>query len=295
MGRETADVDLAKMGLRVISYTLKDVSDANGYMMSLGVRRIEEVKKEARMGEAQEASEADQRCHLYSAQTTQKQKEGEIEVATSKKNFTMRQQEWKNEVVEAQQEAAMQTALEIEVQNKTIAELKGRVDATRVKWQTELGKLEIERKELQLTADENLLAEKKKEESNLIAEGKTSAAILVAEASALEQTKLAQAKADVISEKGKAAAEVMELKADAWMSYGEKSYIDMVVEQLPEIASNLVSPLNKVDKMVMINGEGDLGASKVTAEVSRVMTQVPDVVESLTGVQLKGMLAGIDD
>ena len=53
--------------------------------------------------------------------------------------------------------------------------------------------------------------------------------------------------------------------------------------------------LNKIDKMVMINGDGDLGASKVTAEVSRVMTQVPDVVESLTGVQLKGMLAGIDE
>lgn len=177
--RETADVDLAKMGLRVISYTLKDVSDANGYMMSLGVRRIEEVKKEARMGEAQEASEADQRCHLYAAQVTQKKKECEIEVASSKKNFTMRQQEWKNEVIEAQQEAAMQTALEIEVQNKKIAELKGAVDATRVKWQTELGRLEKERKELQLTADENLLAEKSKEESNLIAEAKTAAAILV--------------------------------------------------------------------------------------------------------------------
>ena len=52
--------------------------------------------------------------------------------------------------------------------------------------------------------------------------------------------------------------------------------------------------LDKIDKMVMINGEGDLGASKVTAEVSRVMTQVPDVVESLTGVHLKGMLAGVD-
>ena len=52
--------------------------------------------------------------------------------------------------------------------------------------------------------------------------------------------------------------------------------------------------LNKIDKMVMINGDGDLGASKVTAEVARVMSQVPDVVESLTGVQLKSMLAGID-
>lgn len=73
----------------------------------------------------------------------------------------------------------MQTALEIEVQNKKIAELKGAVDATRVKWQTELEKLEKERKELQLMADENLLAEKLREESNIIAEAKTKAAILV--------------------------------------------------------------------------------------------------------------------
>ena len=69
----------------------------------------------------------------------------------------------------------------------------------------------------------------------------------------------------------------------------------MVVEQLPEIAANLVSPLNKIDKMVLINGDGDVGASKVTAEVARVMQQIPDVVESLTGVQLKKMLSGIDD
>ena len=40
----------AKMGLRIISYTLKEVSDANGYMDSLGVQKIEEVKKIARMG-----------------------------------------------------------------------------------------------------------------------------------------------------------------------------------------------------------------------------------------------------
>ena len=66
------------------------------------------------------------------------------------------------------------------------------------------------------------------------------------------------------------------------------------MDELPEIASSLVSPLSKIDKMVMINGDGDLGASKVTAEVARVMAQVPDVVESLTGVQLKQMLAGID-
>ena len=57
---------------------------------------------------------------------------------------------------------------------------------------------------------------------------------------------------------GQAGAEVMEAKAAAWLSYGEKSYVDMVVEQLPTIAKSLVTPLNKVDKMVMINGDGTM-------------------------------------
>jgi flotillin len=119
-----ADVDLAKMGLRVISYTLKDVSDANGYMNSLGVRRIEEVKKEARMGEAQEKSEADQRCALYAATTVQTVQACKIEIANSDREFTMKQQEWKNAVQEAQQEARMALNLEMQVQERKIAELK---------------------------------------------------------------------------------------------------------------------------------------------------------------------------
>ena len=226
--RETADVDLAKMGLRVISYTLKDVSDANGYMNSLGVRRIEEVKKEARMGEAMEQSQADQRCALYDAETVQTQKVCETEIANSQKNFVMRQQEWKNQVQEATQEAQMATALEMQVQQKKLAELKGAVDATRVEWQTKIDALEKERVKLNLDATENLHAQFSKDKSNMIAEAAAKAKVAVAEAEALRQTRVAAAQADVITKKGEASAEVMEAKADAWLAYGEKSYVDMV-------------------------------------------------------------------
>ena len=258
--RETADVDLAKMGLRVISYTLKDVSDANGYMMSLGVRRIEEVKKEARMGEAQEKSEADQRCANFKAQTVQVVKKCESEIASAEKNFTMRQQEWKNEVAEAQQEAVMATALELQVQEKRIAELSGAVDATRVKWQTEIDKLEKERKEKDLEASQNLKAKYSKDRANLIAEAQTQASIAVAEANSKMVTSVAQAEADVIARQGEAAAEVMEAQADAWGQYGPKAYVDMITEKLPEIAAGLVTPLNKIDKMVLINVSSVLGS-----------------------------------
>jgi hypothetical protein len=124
--RETADIDLAKMGLRVISYTLKDVSDQNGYMNSLGVRRIEEVKKDARMGEALEKSEADQRCALYSAETVKVAQSCKIDIANADREFTMKQQEWKNRVQEAQQEARMALNLEMQVcseMNRNVGEL----------------------------------------------------------------------------------------------------------------------------------------------------------------------------
>lgn len=251
--RETADVDLAKMGLRVISYTLKDVSDANGYMMSLGVRRIEEVKKEARMGEAQEKSEADQRCANFQAQTVQTKKKCEAEIASAKKNFTMREQEWKNEVAEAQQEALMATALEMQVQEKIIAELAGAVDATRVKWQTKIDELEKERKEKDLEASQNLKAKYSKDRANLINDAQTKASIAVAEANSKMVTSVAQAEADVIKSQGDAAADVMEKQAEAWSQYSDKAYVDMITEKLPEIAAGLVAPLNKIDKMVLIN------------------------------------------
>jgi len=263
-------------------------------MMSLGVRRIEEVKKEARMGEAQEKSEADQRCANFQAQTVQTKKKCEAEIASAKKNFTMREQEWKNEVAEAQQEALMATALEMQVQEKIIAELAGAVDATRVKWQTKIDELEKERKEKDLEASQNLKAKYSKDRANLINDAQTKASIAVAEANSKMVTSVAQAEADVIKSQGDAAADVMEKQAEAWSQYSDKAYVDMITEKLPEIAAGLVAPLNKIDKMVLINGDGDLGASKVTAEVAHVMSQIPDVVESLTGVDLKSMLAGIE-
>ena len=62
----------------------------------------------------------------------------------------------------------------------------------------------------------------------MIAEAAAKAKVAVAEAEALRKTRVAAAQADVITKKGEASAEVMEAKADAWLAYGEKSYVDMV-------------------------------------------------------------------
>eukprot|EP01047_Picozoa_sp_COSAG01_P028393 COSAG01_NODE_1905_length_8940_cov_19.008936_4_plen_184_part_00 len=132
------------------------------------------------------------------------------------------------------------------MQERKIAELKGAVDQERVNWQTRVDKLEVDRTGLDLRAQMELPADYNTQVTKTIAEAKAAAKVDIAQAQANSATKIASAEAAVISAQGEAAATVMEAKAEAWLKYGENSYVDMVVEQLPKIASSLVMPLSKV-------------------------------------------------
>lgn len=55
--QEVASVDLAKMGLIIVSFTIKDVRDKNGYLDSLGKPRIAQVKRDAEIAEAEALKE----------------------------------------------------------------------------------------------------------------------------------------------------------------------------------------------------------------------------------------------
>ena len=50
--QEVASTDLKKMGLEIVSFTIKDVSDSNGYLDALGRPQIAEVKKNAEVAES---------------------------------------------------------------------------------------------------------------------------------------------------------------------------------------------------------------------------------------------------
>ncbi|MDQ6186025.1 flotillin family protein, partial [Enterococcus faecalis] len=55
--QEVASVDLAKMGLVIVSFTIKEVRDKNGYLDSLGKPRIAQVKRDADIAEAEALKE----------------------------------------------------------------------------------------------------------------------------------------------------------------------------------------------------------------------------------------------
>ena len=91
---------------------------------------------------------------------------------------------------------------------------------------------------------------------------------------------------------GLAEALAMEKKAEAWRKYNEAAVLQILAPILPEIARAIAEPLAKIDRITLVNtgGNGELGVSRMTAEVARVISQVPPVIESLTGMKVDQLL-----
>jgi flotillin len=112
----------------------------------------------------------------------------------------------------------------------------------------------------------------------------------IAEAEANKARGLAEA--SVIEAQGKATATAMQAKADSFKKYNEAAVIEMITRILPEIAAKVSEPLSKMEKMVIINsgsGPGG-GASKLTGDVTQIISQLPPIIESLTGVKFEKLL-----
>jgi flotillin len=95
--------------------------------------------------------------------------------------------------------------------------------------------------------------------------------------------------------RGIAEAEAMRKKAESWGEYNQAAVYQMFIDILPELARAVSEPLSKVEKIVVVGGQGEgpLGASKITGEVARVMAQLPTIVESLGGKDLKNLLTNL--
>jgi flotillin len=99
------------------------------------------------------------------------------------------------------------------------------------------------------------------------------------------------AEAAIIEAQGAATAEAMKLKADSFKQYNQAAVIEMIVRILPEIAAKISEPLSKTEKMVIIsNGGVGGGASQLTGDVTQIISQLPPVIESLTGIKFEKLL-----
>jgi len=314
---EVAEPHMANMGLEIVSFTIRDIRDDQGYLDALGRKRTAEVTRDAEIGEAEaqrdasiKRAEAQRDAAIVEAQAN-RDKEGarydaETRIAESERDFKVEQARYQQETNARQAEAELAYALQEAVTRQEIREQEVQIEVVERTKQIEIEQQEVLRRERELEAGVKRPAEAERYRLETIAAGEKSQVVAQAEADAESLTlngngeadairARGEAQADAIRAQGLAEAEAMRMKADAWKEYGQAAMIDTLLESLPEVAASVAQPLAKTDRIVMISGgeNGSMGASKLTNDVTKVVSQLPDLVESLTGIDILGTLKNL--
>ncbi len=286
------------MGLEIKTFTIRDIDDTKGYLTALGAKQIAEVKKNAAIAEAEAERDKMQKTSEAKRLGTEAQLKAETEIALAKKEKELRIQAYKEEEQKAQAKADYAYEVEQNVVKKSVIEALKNTQLFEEQRQTEIAVQQAIKQEKELEATVRKVAEAQKYKEEQEADAKRYSIIKSAEAEAESIRIKGQAEAEATKLKGeatalamKAEAEALREKAEAYKQYKEAAMVQMIVDKLPEIAKNIAEPLSKTEKMVIIDNGDGRGAAKVTQNITKMMTEVPEVVEALTGVNLVQLIS----
>lgn len=312
--QEVAAGDMANMGLGIVSFTIRDIRDSQGYLDALGKPRIAQVKRDAQIAQA----EADRDAMIKSSQAQQAGQEAKFvadtKIAEAQRDYQSNVAQYQAAVNQKKAESDLAYDLQKFKTGQLVKAEEVQVQIIEKQKQIELQQQEILRRQRELEANVQkpadaeryrveTLANARKFQLETEAAGSASAtkatgfanadvskASGIAEAEANKARGLAEA--SVIEAQGKAQAEAMRVKAESFKQYNEAAVIEMIVRVLPDVAGRISEPLSKTEKMVIINsGNGNGGgASKVTGDVTQIVSQLPPVIESLTGIKFEKLL-----
>src|SRR5438045_2340712 len=304
--RSTCADDMNKMGLEVISFTIKEVRDKNEYITNMGRPDVARIKRDAdvaaaeadrdtaiKRAESQRASaiaraQADQERVLAETLSQAKQAEATRDLELKKATY-----------LEATKKAQAQAdkAYEIQgniMQQQVIAE-SVRVQQIEKEQQIKVQEAEILRHEKELIATVLKQAEIERQRVLQLAEAEKLRLMTEAEGRAAATRAQGEAEAEIIFKKGEAEAKAMNVKAEAYREYNQAAVVDKLITGLPEVVRALASPLANVDKITVVStGNGDAaGMNKITGDLTKMAAQVPALFETLTGMNIGDMLSKV--
>ena len=279
--QQVASTDLRKMGLEIVSFTIKDVSDSNGYLDALGRPQIAEVKKNAEVAESNALRETRIKQAANEQLAQQEEISRQTEIAEANKNMALKQAQYKQEkeVADAKAEQIavgekmkidlIEQEKNIEIQEKQ-AELTEKELNASLRKQAEADKYVVE---------QQALAEKAKEIAQAEADAEKVKLAALAEAERIQ--KLGAADAERIHKVGVAEAESKEKMAIALTKLNEAGILMEFIKVLPAIAKEVNEPISNIDKIVSFGG-GDGVHELGEAGLARTF----DTIKETTGLDL---------
>jgi flotillin len=304
--RSTCADDINKMGLEVISFTIKEVRDKNDYIANMGRPDIVRIKRDADVAAAEAdrdtaikraialresavaKAQADQERVTAETASMALQAEAQRDLEVKKATY--------NELVKRQQ-AQADKAYEIQtnvMQQQVIVE-SVKVQQAEKEQQVKVQEAEILRREKELIATVLKPAEIERQRIQTLAEADKSKTMVEAEGHASAIRAQGEAEAEIIFKKGDAEARAMNVKAEAYQEYNQAAVLDKLITGLPEIVKALASPLANVDHITVVStGNGNsAGMHKITGDLTEIAAQVPELFEALSGMKMSDLLGKI--
>lgn len=324
--QENVAPDLREMGLKIISFTIQNFQEDKGVIENLGQENVSKITKEALIAKANAEKEVNIAQANANKEATDIKIKTDTEIAEKENELAIKKADLKVQADTKKAMADVTYEKEFERNRKEVEQAKGEADFQKeeINIKTQKAKLEAEVKnEQEIKADADLykrtkeaeakFKEKQKEMEAIELEAKIRAsakkieaeaeaeAIRIkadANAKAIEQEGLAQAKskqailnAEAEGKKNSllAEAEGLDKKAEAMKKYGDGALLEMYFKALPEIAKNVASPLEKVDKITMY---GDGNGEKMIGDITKMIEKVNSGVGDSLGIDLKSIVAG---
>ncbi|CAH0311516.1 hypothetical protein SRABI84_04877 [Peribacillus simplex] len=313
--QRVASQDLAKMGLIIVSFTIKDVRDKNGYLESLGKPRIAQVKRDADIATA----DAEKETRIKRAEASKEAQRAELERATeiaeAEKINKLKVAEFRREQDIAKARADQAYDLETARSKQDVTEQEMQIRIIERQKQIELEEKEILRREKQYDSEvkkkadadryaveQAASANKMKQITEADADKYKIEAMAKAEAERVRMDGLAKAdaqraqgttEAEIIRLKGVAEAEAKQKIAEAFEQFGQAAVMDMILKMLPEYAKQVASPLSNIDKITVVDTGGsgsNGGANKVTGYATDLMATLQESLKASSGIDVKDLL-----
>ena len=325
---KTVTPDMEKMGLEVISFTIKDVRDKNDYISNMGRPQIVEIRKQADIASAlaqrdtqiQQAN-ASREAAVAKSAADQGRVKAETESlamqAESQRNLALKKAAFDAEVKKQQATADKTYDIQANLMQQQVVTEAVKVTEVEKQAQIKVQQAEIQRRELELQATIQKAAEADRRRVETVAEAERQRLILEAQGQAdavkargfgeadasrargLAEAEVIRAKglaeAEIIRAKGEAEAEAMKVKAAAFHEYNQAAVLDKLLTGMPEIVRAIAEPLSKVDKVTIVSTGGDgshngMGASRITGDIMNMVAQVPALFELLSGTRIGDLM-----
>jgi flotillin len=303
--RGTCADDMSKMGLEVVSFTIKEVRDKNEYITNMGRPDIVRIKRDAEIATAEAERDtairranatreaavakaaADQERVLAETQSLGKQAQAQRDLDIQKAQFAEQSRK---------QQASADKAYELQTnitQQQVIAE-QVKVQQVEKEQQIKVQEAEILRHEKELIATILKDAEVNRQRIETLAAAEKTRLTMEAEGRASAIRTQGEAEAAIIFQKGEAEAKAMNVKAEAYQDWNQAAVVDRLISNMPEVVRAMSEPLSKVDRITIVSTGGDAaGANKITGDMAKMAAQVPALFEALSGMDIRELMTNI--